>query len=116
MKSVCCFIGAGYSFVAGVPLARDLMRATYVLTMSQDSSERFTAVREHYERWQNAHPNAYPEQYLGELYLGMFGWNAPQWSWAVGYISAVIGSAGTRPASLNRNPRYSNRLNRPSKN
>src|SRR5712671_1156325 len=112
-KSAACFLGAGYSFVAGVPLAKDLLRPNYVLALSEGSRKRFTAVLEHYEDWQQNHPTQYPEQYLGGLYTGSLGWNAPRWSWAVEYVSAVIASAGTPPASLNRNPRYSNRVNRP---
>jgi hypothetical protein len=51
---------------------------------------------------------------LGHLYNRVAGPNAPQWAWVVEYVSAVIASAGTPPSSLNRNPRYSNRVNRPS--
>jgi hypothetical protein len=111
---VSCFLGAGYSFIAGVPLARDLLRPNYVLGLSEGSRKRFAAVREHYENWQQHHPADYPEQYLGGLYSGLLK-DAPPWNWAVEYVCAVIASAGSPPASLNRNPRYSNRLNRPSK-
>jgi hypothetical protein len=82
--------------------------------MSERSDRRFTTVREHYENWQQNHPAEYPEEYLGHLYNRVAGLNAPQWAWAVEYVSAVIASAGTPPSSLNRNPRYSNRVNRPS--
>jgi hypothetical protein len=114
-RSVLCFLGAGYSSVAGVPLAKNLFRPNYLLAaMSERSHRRFTTVREHYENWQQHHPAEYPEQYLGHLYNRVAGPNAPQWAWAVEYVSAVIASAGTPPSSLNRNPRYSNRVNRPS--
>ena len=63
-RSVTCFLGAGYSFVEGVPLAKDLLRANYVLALSEASHRRFTALREHYEDWQQRHPADYPEQYL----------------------------------------------------
>jgi hypothetical protein len=82
--------------------------------MSERSDRRFTTVRDHYENWQQNHPAEYPEEYLGHLYNRVAGLNAPQWAWAVEYVSAVIASAGTPPSSLNRNPRYSNRVNRPS--
>jgi hypothetical protein len=114
IQSVACFLGAGYSFVAGVPLAKDLLRADYVLGLSERSRRRFAAVREHYEECQPRHPKDHPEKYLGDLYTGSLGDDAPPWGWAIEYIAAVIASAGTPPASLNRNPRYSNRLNRPS--
>jgi hypothetical protein len=111
-RSVSCVLGAGYSFVAGVPLAKDLLRPGYVLSMSESSRKRFAVVREHYDNWQQRHPEDYPEQYLGNLYSGLLGPNAPLWKWAVEYLSAVIASAGTPPSSLNRKPRYSNRVNR----
>ncbi len=114
-KSVACFIGAGYSFIEGVPLAKNLLRPNYVLALSQSSRKRFVAVREHYDHWQQQHPTEYPEQYLGGLYAGLLDGNPPPWTWAVEYLSAVIASAGTPPPSLNRNPRYSNRLSVPSK-
>jgi SIR2-like domain len=113
-RSILCFLGAGYSSVAGVPLAKDLLRPSYLLAMSVRSHRRFTAVREHYENWQQDHPTEFPEQYMGLLYNRVAGSNAPQWDWVVEYVSAVIASAGTPPSSLNRNPRYSNRINRPS--
>jgi SIR2-like domain len=114
-KSVACLLGAGYSYVAGVPLAKDLLKANYVLALSERSHKRFKVVRKHYEDWQQQNPTEYPEQYLGNLYGGLLGPNAPLWEWAVEYVGAVIASAGTPPASLNRSPRYSNRINRPSK-
>ena len=113
-KSVACFLGAGYSYVARVPLARDLLEPNYVLALSDRSRKRFEAVLQHYDDWRRQHPAEYPEQYLGSLYGGLLGPNAPPWKWAVEYVGAVIASAGTPPASLNRDPRYSNRVNRPS--
>lgn len=113
-KTIACFVGAGYSFLAGVPLARDLLKRRYVLAMSDRARNRFEAVLDHYEAWQRRHPSDYPEQYLGALYAGQLGLPSPPWKWAVEYVSAVVASAGTPPTSLNRNPRYSNRVNRPS--
>src|SRR5579871_6461906 len=113
-RSITCFLGAGYSFISGVPLARGLLRAD-ALAFSERSYKRFAALREHYEEWQERHPTDYPEQYLGCLYTSVLPGNPPPWNWAVEYVSAVIASAGTPPASMNRNPRYSNRLNRPSR-
>jgi hypothetical protein len=109
-RSVLCFLGAGYSSIAGVPLAKNLFRPNYLLAMSERSHRRFTKILKHYENWQQNHPEKDPEQYLGDLYR-LAG---PQWAWAVEYLSAVIASAGTPPSSLNRNPRYSNRVSRPS--
>jgi hypothetical protein len=52
-RSIACFLGAGYSVVAGVPLAKDLLRTDYVLTLSERSKKRFATLREHYEEWQH---------------------------------------------------------------
>jgi hypothetical protein len=50
---------------------------------------------------------------MGLVYTQSAGLNAPKWDWVVEYVCAVIASVGTPPGSLNRNPRYSNRVNRP---
>jgi hypothetical protein len=113
-KSVICFLGAGFSSIAGVPLARNLFQPSYLLALSARSQNRFYTVLEHYRNWQLANPAAHAEQYMSDLYSGVAGSNAPQWPWVVEYVGAVIASAGTPPRSLNRNPRYSNRVNRPS--
>jgi hypothetical protein len=112
-SAIVCFLGAGFSYVAGVPLARDLFRPNWLITVSERSRQRFLKVHEHYENWQKEHPGEYPEQYMGLVYTQSAGSNAPKWEWVVEYVCAVIASAGTPPASLNRNPRYSNRANRP---
>jgi hypothetical protein len=70
-------------------------------------------VREHYENWQRDHPGEFPEQYMAFMYASEEALNQPKWGWIVEYVCAVIASAGTPPPSLNRNPRYSNRINRP---
>jgi hypothetical protein len=80
--------------------------------MSERSRQRFLRVEQHYERWQREHPTEYPEQYMELVYTQRAGPNAPNWEWVVEYVCAAIASAGTPPASLNRNPRYFNRVNR----
>lgn len=50
---------------------------------------------------------------MAAVYTRNAGTNPPRWDWIVEYVGAVIASAGTPSASLNRNPRYSNRINRP---
>jgi SIR2-like domain len=84
------------------------------LALSEGSRKRFAVVREHYEKWQHDHPKEFPEQYMGHIYNRAINGYAPKWKWVVEYVSCVIASAGTPPGSLNRNPRYSNRINRPS--
>jgi SIR2-like domain len=112
-NSIVCFLGAGFSYVAGVPLARDLFKPYWPIAMSERSRRHFLIVHEHYENWQKEHPGEFPEQYMGLVYTQSAGLNAPKWEWVVEYVCAVIASVGTPPPSLNRNPRYSNRVNRP---
>ena len=110
---IACLLGAGFSFTAGVPLASKLFDRNWVIAPSRASEKRFAVVREHYETWRNAHPDEHSEKYMAMVYTRNAGPNPPRWEWIVEYVGAVIASAGTPPASLNRNPRYSNRINRP---
>jgi hypothetical protein len=112
-SSVACLLGAGFSYVAGVPLARDLLTPDWLIAVSERSRRRFAMVREHYENWQRDHPGEFPEQYMAFMYAREGTLNQPKWGWIVEYVCAVVASAGTPPPSLNRNPRYSNRVNRP---
>ena len=73
-------------------------RAARVLGLSESSSPALSAVR--------------PTEKLPKETLGLT--LRDKVATAVEYVSAVIASAGTPPSSLNRNPRYSNRVNRPS--
>src|SRR3954451_15442131 len=112
-SSIACILGAGYSFVAGLPLAKDLFTPFWGLAKSEASLKRLAAVREHYDDWQLRHPQDYPEQYMGQIFSGALKDGAPKWEWVVEYVSASIASAGTPGGSHNTNPRYSNRVNRP---
>ena len=112
-SSITCLLGAGYSYAAGAPLAKDLLRPKQLITMSDRSRQRFLAVQEHYETWQKAYPNESSEQYMGHVFKGEAGINPPKWEWLVEYICTSIASASTSLPSLNRSPRYSNRINRP---
>jgi hypothetical protein len=106
-------LGAGFSFAAGVPLASKLFEQNWIIEMSLASEKRFDVVRKHFDTWRKAHPHEHPEQYMAMVYARNAGLNPPRWEWIVEFVEAVIASAGTPPASLNRNPRYSNRINRP---
>jgi hypothetical protein len=71
-------------------------------------------VLKQYRHWQANNPDRHAEQFMGDVYSHIAGSKGAPWAWVVEYVGAVIASAGTPPASLNRNPRYSNRINRPS--
>ena len=64
---VCCIVGAGYSYVAGLPLASDLLTSNVVVT-SDSAAKRFQVVRENYFEWQDDNPARNPEEYLLDLY------------------------------------------------
>ena len=113
-RSLVCFLGAGFSYAAGVPLARDLFESPYVLALSDQRERRFRQVIDAYQARKHQSPMLHAEEFLGEIYERHLRQKTPMWSWAVEYICAVIASAGTPPPSMNRNPRYSNRINRPS--
>jgi hypothetical protein len=111
-RSIACFLGAGFSYLSGVPLARELFDASAIAT-SESSWNRFAAVREHYDTWRKDHPDQHSEQYMGDILNKNAGRNAPKWSWVVEYVCAVIATTGTPASSKNRNLRYSNRVTRP---
>jgi hypothetical protein len=111
---VSCILGAGFSSVAGIPLAKNLFRHRPILALSNASEKRFRAVLSHYGAWETKNPDSHAEEYIAEIYSGSLPGNPPKWEWVVEYVGAVIASAGTPPASMNRNPRYSNRINRPT--
>ncbi len=67
-NSVACFLGAGFSYVAGVPLARNLFDPSWLIIASESSRKRFETVLEHCEGWRENHPDEYSEQYMGAVY------------------------------------------------
>ena len=105
---------AGFSYVASVPLARDLFSPNYVVTLSARAERTFSDLLSLYSTWRNQNSAKHAEEFLGELYDSYTKTGTPMWRAAVEYIGVVIASAGTPPASFNRNSRYSNRINRPA--
>lgn len=93
--------------------SRDLLAPNWLIITSEASRHRFEIVYDDYRKWQQAHPDHFPEQYMGVVYEGRERLTLPRWSWVLEYISVAIAPAGTPPSSLNRNVRYSNRINRP---
>jgi len=112
MRRACCIIGAGYSYVAGLPLTRDLF-STDVDVVSDAAGYRFRAVWEDYRRWQDENPPQNPEEYLADLYGNILRRLAPRFTWAVELIAAVLATPrgpDLRPIS----PRYGVRVINPS--
>ncbi len=111
-RTVCCLIGAGYSFVAGLPLTKDLFAAD-VIEASGQAGRRFQAVWDDYDRWHTANPSKNPEEYLAELHANFLSRPGPPFAWAVELVAAVLATlrgADIRPAAS----RYRMRITEPS--
>jgi len=67
MQSICCILGAGYSHVAGAPLARDLFATRNVAIPSEAAARRFRTVWKDYEAWLPENPSRNAEEYLADL-------------------------------------------------
>jgi hypothetical protein len=107
-----CIVGAGYSYVAGLPLARDLLISSVAAT-SDGAVKRFHAVRQDYLRWQDDNPARNPEEYLLDLYNNVLVRPSPPFSWAVELTAASLATPrGTDVRSTN--PRYGVRILNPS--
>jgi hypothetical protein len=111
MRRVAVIIGAGYSYVAGLPLTRDLL-TTPVYVPSQRAEDRWEQVYSHYLGWKAENPSGGPEQYLGYLYSHSdFGWESQLWPAAVELVAATL--ATPRPGDmLPNNLRYSEKVSR----
>jgi len=57
MQSIRCILGAGYSHVAGAPLARDLFATRNVAIPSEAAARRFRTVWKDYEAWLPENPS-----------------------------------------------------------
>jgi len=67
MRSICCFLGAGYAHVAGAPLTRDLFATRNVAVSSGGAARRFQAVWDHHEEWLSENHARNAEEYLADL-------------------------------------------------
>ena len=111
-STTCCIVGAGYSFIAGLPLAKDLL-STAVAVFSRSAEKRFEKVREDYAAWQKENPEGATEQYLSYLFEMELRLGGPPFEWAVELVAAVLAT----PRATDLRPitgRYGGRLTRPS--
>ena len=115
MKSVCCIIGAGYSFVAGLPLARDLLTSDLAV-VSKSAAQRFQWVWGDYARWQQGNPSRGPEEYLADLYRDPASWEPthPCFSWAVELVAVALATPRGRDVN-SVSPRYGPCITWPSR-
>lgn len=67
MHSICCILGAGFSYAAGAPLTKDLFRIRNVAISSNGAAGRFQTVWRDYDAWSSQHPLGNAEEYLAGL-------------------------------------------------
>lgn len=60
---VALFLGAGWSFLAGLPLARQLFEPP-VVAYTRDVALRLETVLRSYEQWTHENPRAHPEEFI----------------------------------------------------
>jgi SIR2-like domain len=103
-------LGAGFSYVAGLPLAKDLFESEY-LVPSRAAERRYAAVRLGWRAWRSAHPDQGPEQFLTEIYRSPKIGPVP-WSWAAELVAAVLATPLPRDRGTYQS-RYAGRITRP---
>ena len=111
MRRVAAILGAGFSHVAGLPLARDLLSGD-VYVPSRAAERRWAAVLEDFERWKDHHPGEGPEQYLGHLFRARWGREAALWPSAVELVVATVATPRSPGDVLVAGPRYSSLITR----
>jgi hypothetical protein len=103
-------LGAGFSFVAGLPLAKDLFDGEYFVP-SKAAEKRYEAVLQSWRAWRSIRPDQGPEEFLTEIYQSPKIGPVP-WSWATEMVAAILAT----PLPHDRGPyqiRYANRITRP---
>jgi hypothetical protein len=103
-------LGAGFSYVAGLPLAKDLFDCEFYVP-SEAAERRFAAVLQSWRAWQSMHREHGPEQFLTEIYRSPKIGPVP-WSWATEMVAAILAT----PLPHDRGPfqiRYAGRITRP---
>lgn len=110
-KSASIILGAGFSFVAGLPLARNLLNSR-VFVFSNGFEHRRHKVLQLWEKWANDYPERGAEEFLTELYLNRLSSQVP-WSWAVELVGATLASPIYEDTPAVRNARYAGRITIP---
>ena len=108
--STALILGAGFSHVAGLPLAKDLLDSEFLIP-SREARRRYEAVLREWRAWKSIHPTERPEQFLSELYRTATRGPVP-WAWAAELVAAILAT----PLSQDRGPyqaRYGGRITRP---
>ena len=107
-------LGAGFSYVAGLPLARDLLDSD-VFIFSKSAERRYKQVWDGFGEWRKANPELGPEQYLQYVYENPLSSGVP-WNWAVELVAATLASPRGDDIPVIRNRRYAGQLTKPFMN
>ena len=110
-KSVCCVIGAGYSYVGGLPLTNDLFDREVVI-LSKGAERRFEEVWRDYDIWREENPGRNAEEYLADIYQHFMKRAAPSFASVVELIGVVLATPRGQDVKP-INPRYAMRMTRP---
>lgn len=105
-------LGAGFSYVAGLPLAKDLFNAEVLLT-SNRATRHYEAVLASWKRWSQENPNKGPEEFLSEIYMIKSMAAPTNWEWAVESVAIILATPLKHDFLIVRNPRYSGRITKP---
>jgi hypothetical protein len=107
-------LGAGFSYVAGLPLAKDLFdSATFIF--SKAAEKRHNEVWNVFDQWRKDNPNFGPEQFLQSVYENPLQSRIP-WGWAVELVGATLASPRGNDIPVVRNRRYAGQLTKPLNN
>lgn len=101
-------LGAGYSSLAGLPLAAHLLDDHFYIT-SRGAGRRFDAVKAGWNDYRAVPPAPWPEQFLTELYNDASP-HGVKWKWAVELVVATLASPRGNDVPAVRNTQYSGRL------
>jgi hypothetical protein len=103
-------LGAGFSHVAGLPLAKDLFDSEFFV-ISKAAKRRFTRVIQSWRAWRSMHPEHGPEQFLTEIYRNPKISSVP-WPLANEFVAAVLATPLPRDRGAYQ-VRYAGRVTRP---
>lgn len=111
MENTVSILGAGYSYVAGLPLARDLLTTEYLYVPRRKVAQDWDRLDESFSRWLARNPKQGAEQYLQYLRSEQFGYEAGLWSAAVRRVAAAL--ATPMPQDMRAtSPRYLGNITR----
>lgn len=114
MMKTSVILGAGFSYVAGLPLAKDLFDSGLFI-FSKVAEKRHNQVWNVFNQWRKDNPNLGPEQFLQSIFENPLESSVP-WSWVVELVAATLASPFSKDIPVVRNPRYAGQLTKPFDN